>query len=169
MGSQLQAKARTINVDVCTFIDTTTCTSPQSKIQYKQVSIRNSTPHAVCMQVSDAERAMVKQLMYGLAYGMGSGRIAATLGVSELKAREMSDDFKGSHPALIAWMQVRVKDCPTGSLSHCAWCCSRPQRMYGLEASRCDVLCCAAGTTLSDGEELVSAQLAPSDGRSHTV
>lgn len=51
---------------------------------------------------------MVKQLLYGLAYGMGSGRMAATLEVSELEAREMADDFKGSHPALIAWMQVRA-------------------------------------------------------------
>jgi hypothetical protein len=49
---------------------------------------------------------MVKQIVYGLCYGMGSGRMAAALDVSELRARELSEDFKGSHPALTAWMQV---------------------------------------------------------------
>jgi DNA polymerase I-like protein with 3'-5' exonuclease and polymerase domains len=49
---------------------------------------------------------MVKQIVYGLCYGMGSGRMAAALDVSELKARELSEDFKGCHPALTAWMQV---------------------------------------------------------------
>lgn len=65
-------------------------------------------PHLSGAQVTDVERATVKQLMYGLSYGMGSGRMAAALGVSELKARRMADDFKGSHPALMAWLQVRA-------------------------------------------------------------
>lgn len=54
---------------------------------------------------------MVKQITYGLCYGMGSGKMATRLGVPELQAREMADDFKGSHPALTAWMQVGVPLC----------------------------------------------------------
>ena len=60
----------------------------------------------VSRQVSDAERSMVKQIVYGLCYGMGSGRMAAALSIPEVKARELSDDFKRSHPALTAWTQV---------------------------------------------------------------
>jgi hypothetical protein len=63
---------------------------------------------AAAVQVTDAERAMVKQITYGLCYGMGSGKMAAALGIPELQAREMADDFKGSHPALTDWMQVCV-------------------------------------------------------------
>lgn len=60
---------------------------------------------------------MVKQIVYGLCYGMGSGKMAAALGIPELKAREMADDFKGSHPALIQWMQV----CKCCGHCHCTF------------------------------------------------
>jgi hypothetical protein len=77
---------------------------------------RGVKPPLSITQVSDAERTMVKQIAYGLCYGMGSGRMAAALGVSELKAREMADDFKGSHPSLTGWMQVRLHKTGAGRL-----------------------------------------------------
>lgn len=91
------------------------CLSPAGTAVSSHVCVHASTTPLLAFtsppkttQVTDSERAVVKQIVYGLSYGMGPGRVAAALGIPELKARELCEDFKGSHPSLTAWMEVRV-------------------------------------------------------------
>ena len=61
--------------------------------------------------VADSQRQQVKQLTYGLLYGMGEKRLGENLGVSTAKAKSLKQEFLESFPDLGAWIERIVLDC----------------------------------------------------------
>lgn len=61
--------------------------------------------------VTDSQRQQVKQLTYGLLYGMGEKRLGENLEVSAAKAKSLKQEFLESFPDLGAWIEQIVHDC----------------------------------------------------------
>lgn len=61
--------------------------------------------------VTDSQRQQVKQLTYGLLYGMGEKRLGENLDVSAAKAKSLKQEFLESFPDLGVWIERIVHDC----------------------------------------------------------
>eukprot|EP00931_Biecheleriopsis_adriatica_P092095 TRINITY_DN6591_c0_g2_i1.p1 TRINITY_DN6591_c0_g2~~TRINITY_DN6591_c0_g2_i1.p1 ORF type:complete len:2016 (-),score=351.16 TRINITY_DN6591_c0_g2_i1:69-6116(-) len=55
-------------------------------------------------QVSAEERSGAKRICYGLVYGIGAGRLAAELGISQNQAREFQSSFTREYSGVAAWV-----------------------------------------------------------------
>jgi len=56
--------------------------------------------------VTAEERSGAKQICYGLVYGIGSGRLAAELGISRAQAQEFQTSFMREFPGIDKWIGV---------------------------------------------------------------
>lgn len=56
--------------------------------------------------VTAEERSGAKQICYGLVYGMGSGRLAAELGISRTQAQDFQTSFAREFPGIDTWIGI---------------------------------------------------------------
>lgn len=65
------------------------------------------------VEISEAERASVKGVVYGMAYGMGARALADRLGVSHARAQQLMTAFNDAYPGVRRWKEAVVRDAYT--------------------------------------------------------
>ena len=59
------------------------------------------------MQVSEKRRCEIKQLVYGLSYGMGAERLSRQMGCSFKEAEVYKAGLKDRFPGLVSFLLLR--------------------------------------------------------------
>lgn len=59
-------------------------------------------------KVSNEQRHAAKTINFGVPYGMGAGKLSATLGITQTEAKVMLSKYYDAHPELVAWFESQV-------------------------------------------------------------